>query len=208
MSENLENTARLATLKELLDKRYEKKNILFTAENPTISFAPPPFDKNTPRLPPATINAQYNTGLMLFPDYLLYLTLWTPNDNERAKLTMKYFAKSFASEALSDITRGVSAIITEIGGVSLFNKKETIQALTNPISLIIPIADITTFEKMTHLEKYLLGKTEWIVTHIIANHHHEGLQEIYLIPSMKPQEGAKFFNTLDGLRKNKQGILP
>jgi len=157
-------------------KNYQKRDRKFYETNGInapiyYTLGKPPYTKKStvyghhPRL---------ESRLILFPDYLVLLTEWTP---EKAEVTKKMSAGSFlkemASEGISDLTWGASDLVSAVASkvvpsesMKLLGKKPE-EMLINPWSLIIPLADVVHYEiqKASFFIHYL---------YLHVNHRYEG----------------------------------
>jgi hypothetical protein len=90
-----------------------------------------------------------DSRLILFPDYLVLLTEWTPEKTEStSQMSAGSFLKGMASEGLSELTWGASDLVSAVArkvvpseSMKLLGKHPE-EMLPNPWSLIIPLADV------------------------------------------------------------------
>jgi hypothetical protein len=117
----------------------------------------PPYSATTT---PYGNNPNLETRLILFSDYLVFLTEWTPQRAAAKKgvtagTFVKEFTTEFVSEVVSDVTWGASELATAAitsyfpsKSIALLGKKPE-EMLVNPWSLIIPLGDIVHCELLT-----------------------------------------------------------
>ncbi len=203
---NLTFEQREKTLELFLEdlQGYKKKNRKFNETSGMQSpmwyvFGVPPYAK---KMTMYGSHPRLESRLILFSDYLLFLTEWDPEKATKTKrMTAGSFLKEFASEGISELTWGVSDILgTVVNAVvpsesmSLLGKKPE-EMLSNPWSLIIPLDDIVKCEllKVSFTTHYL---------YLHAKHRFEGDLDIGIT-----YHSGGIHSRADGLYKKMQKQL-
>ena len=179
---------RKSTLEMFLNtaKSYSKKDVQLSqfarlGGNNIVYYTltPPPYKKEN--YMPIGHGYVFDSRIILFTDFLVYLTRWTPGKEHKqsfAKLFLKEVALGSVSEYLGDVTKGISFLVEGvaehfIGSESVLGKEPELE-LGNPWSVILPLDDITA----CNLVKFgPLGFGS--AMEIIANHRFEGLKQYY-----------------------------
>jgi len=118
--------------------------------------------------------------LILFPNYLMFLTEWTPEKAQATKkMTLGSFTKDVLSEGFSELTWGVSDIVGWAASKAVPQQamkllgKGAEEMMLNPWSRIVPLEDIADFtlEKSSFFYHYL---------YLHVNHRYEGEMDLGL----------------------------
>ena len=146
---------RAQTLKLMFGKvaDYSRKDRKFIHEgklNEVIWYVlgSPPYDKKAEKY---GFGKYFKQRLLLFSDFLVFLTAWDPESQLDGKDKRKGFGKYMVGALLSDATLGISDMLGGLSrdikqgkGLALLGK-DAEEMLVNPWSLIIPTEDIVSF---------------------------------------------------------------
>ena len=136
----------------------------------------------------------------LFPDYFVFLTTWTDDEQTRSNLEFNWFIRTFTLEFLfeylGDLTYGIISIFEGIGKSVSKSNFESIKGITskeliNPWSLIIPL------HRVTHLELLTYGlKNKFGCIHLQTDLPNEGEKDLYVFLG-HPKKGRKWANNIN-----------